>query len=64
MIRFIVHLFIVFPAKLLGLFAGLFGRGIGALARLVTLPVRLFGVLVQLLLLPFRVLTWPLRKIF
>ncbi len=56
-----LHLFVVIPAKLFGLFAGLFGRAVGAAVRLLVVPLKLVGWLVWLLTLPLRVLTAPLR---
>ena len=72
MIRFLVylfvvipvHLFVVLPAKLFGLFAGLFGRGLGAVIQLLVLPLRLLGAFVRLITLPIRVLTAPFRWLF
>lgn len=59
-----VQLFVVIPARLVGLLAGLFGRGIGALVQLLVLPLRFLGLLVWLITLPLRILTWPLRWLF
>ena len=63
-IRFFVYLFVVIPAKLFGLFMGLIGRGIGALVQLAVLPLRLIGWLFWLITLPLRILTAPFRWLF
>ncbi len=64
MIRFLVYLFVVFPAKLFGAFAGLAGRVLGAGIQLMVLPLRFLGAFLWLITLPLRILTAPLRWLF